>query len=117
MQGQQLSQQSYLNASDIRPKHTNASFIENYSPTVSLKNEQKEGRLMRDIKQIIATQSSKSLRPKLSVHDFILGRELGQGKFGTVYQAIHKKTNFLVALKKISKSSIKSNYLIDQFLL
>lgn len=73
---------------------------------------------MRDIKQIIATtQSAKSVGPKLSIHDFILGRELGQGKFGTVYQAIHKKTNFLVALKKISKSSIKSNYLIDQFLL
>lgn len=118
----ELAQYSYLNASDIRQKYGNhnASFaIENYSPTVSLKDkEQKEGKLMRDIKQIIATtHSAKPAKPKLCIHDFMLGRELGQGKFGTVYQAIHKKTNFLVALKKISKSSIKSNYLIDQFLL
>lgn len=118
-----LSHYSYLNASDIRPKYSNQNAsmaIENYSPTVSLKSKepQKEVKLMRDIKQIISTtQSVKSAKPKLSIHDFILGRELGQGKFGTVYQAIHKKTNFLVALKKISKTSIKSNYLIDQFLL
>lgn len=38
VQARDLSQYSYLNASDIRQKYTNASFIENYSPTVSLKN-------------------------------------------------------------------------------
>lgn len=38
VQARDLSQYSYLNASDIRQKYTNSSFIENYSPTVSLKN-------------------------------------------------------------------------------
>jgi serine/threonine protein kinase len=47
----------------------------------------------------------------------MLGKALGEGKFGTVYQAVHKETKFLVALKKITKLSIKSNYMIDQFLL
>ena len=34
-----------------------------------------------------------------------------------VYLAVHKETKFLVALKKITKQSIKSNYMIEQFLL
>jgi len=42
---------------------------------------------------------------------------LGEGKFGMVYLAVHKETKFLVALKKITKQSIKSNYMIEQFLL
>ncbi len=47
----------------------------------------------------------------------MIGKSLGEGKFGTVYQAVHKKSRFLVVLKKISKKSIKSSLMIDQFLL
>lgn len=38
------------------------------------------------------------------IDDFKIGRKLGEGKFGCVYQAIHKKTGFLFALKKMKKS-------------
>lgn len=41
---------------------------------------------------------------------------MGEGKFGQVYQAFHKDTNSLYALKKISKKVIKTNMMIDQLL-
>ena len=43
-------------------------------------------------------------------------KELGEGKFGVVYQAFHKKTNSLYAIKKISKKVIKANLMVDQLL-
>lgn len=51
------------------------------------------------------------------VNGFILGKKLGEGRFGSVFQATHKNTGFIVALKKISKSLIKSNNMVDQFTL
>ena len=42
---------------------------------------------------------------------------MGEGKFGTVYQAIHKPTKSLYALKKVPKDMIKSHLMIDQFCL
>jgi aurora kinase len=54
---------------------------------------------------------------KISIKDFKIGKCLGNGRFGKVYQAIEKNTGFLVALKKISKETIKSNKLEDQFAL
>lgn len=77
---------------------------------------------MKDIKVMAELKKDKSstnhfAQKKLTIHDFELGKSLGEGKFGTVYQAVHKETRFLVALKKITKMSIKSNYMIDQFLL
>ena len=50
--------------------------------------------------------------PKLN--DFIVGQCKGEGRFGKVYMAIHKKTGFLCALKKIRKDAVK--YMIDQFI-
>jgi serine/threonine protein kinase len=50
----------------------------------------------------------------MSIKDFKIGKCLGNGRFGKVYQAIEKNTGFLVALKKISKETIKSNKLEDQ---
>ena len=41
---------------------------------------------------------------------------MGEGKFGQVYQAFHKKTNSFYALKKIKKQVIKSSLMIDQVL-
>lgn len=37
------------------------------------------------------------------MNDFTLVNKLGNGKFATVYLAIHNKTGFLVALKIMSK--------------
>ena len=53
----------------------------------------------------------------MSLHDFELKKSLGEGKFGQVYQAFHKATGFWVAIKKISKSVIKSNKLRSKLLL
>lgn len=53
----------------------------------------------------------------LTITDFELKKNLGEGKFGIVYQAFHKQTNSLFALKKISKAMIKSHMMEDQFLL
>jgi hypothetical protein len=53
----------------------------------------------------------------VSISDFFLGRNLGEGKFGTVYQAFDRRTKGVYALKKIPKSTIKSNWMIDQFIL
>ena len=41
------------------------------------------------------------------IDNYQMGKMLGEGKFGQVYQAIHKKTGMLVALKKIPKSIIR----------
>lgn len=42
----------------------------------------------------------------MTIRDFDLGEQLGSGKFGDVYRAIHKKTGTLYAVKKIFKSTI-----------
>jgi serine/threonine protein kinase len=57
------------------------------------------------------------MNKKLSINDFVMGRNLGEGKFGTVYQAFEKKAKSVYALKKIPKSTIKSHWMIDQFVL
>lgn len=38
-------------------------------------------------------------RKKFTIDDFDIGRPLGKGKFGNVYLAREKKTQFIVALK------------------
>ena len=53
----------------------------------------------------------------MSLNDFKLGKTLGEGKFGTVYQATHKKSGFIFALKKVPKDMIKSHLMVDQFVL
>lgn len=54
---------------------------------------------------------------KLSMDDFSIGKTLGQGKFGQVMVARHRKTCSLFALKKIPKAMIKSHMMIDQLAL
>jgi serine/threonine protein kinase len=53
----------------------------------------------------------------LNINDFILGKSLGEGKFGIVYQAYDKITKSLFALKKVPKEIIKSHWMTDQFVL
>jgi len=45
------------------------------------------------------TTSNKNLR----IEDFQLGPCKGEGRFGKVYPAIHKKTGWLLAIKQIKK--------------
>ena len=49
--------------------------------------------------------NEKILKPKLE--DFEVGQTLGKGRFAEVKLARHKKTGYLVALKKISKMDLR----------
>jgi serine/threonine protein kinase len=51
-----------------------------------------------------------------SIYDFSLLKNLGEGKFGTVVQAMHRATNSIYAIKKILKKNIKNNAMIDQLI-
>lgn len=45
---------------------------------------------------------------KFSLEDFEIGSKIGKGKYGDVYVAREVRTNFLVALKVLSKSAIRN---------
>ena len=55
-------------------------------------------------------------RKKWKIEDFNLGRALGKGRFGNVYLAKEKKTNYVVALKIMFKKDIRDNELQHQVL-
>lgn len=42
----------------------------------------------------------------VEISDFLLGKKLGEGKFGEVFVARHRKTGFLCALKRINRSNL-----------
>ena len=52
----------------------------------------------------------------VSLRDFELGKSLGSGKFGDVFQCRHKATNTFYALKKIFKSTILEYDMVQQFM-
>ena len=54
-----------------------------------------------NIKQKIKEILIKSKIPKINIEEYTLYGELGEGSYGTIYQAINNKTNKKYALKKI----------------
>lgn len=66
-----------------------------------LPNQPKSASITRKISDF--SSSSSITGSKMEIHDFVLGKTLGQGKFGVVYQATHKNSGWLVALKKVPK--------------
>lgn len=68
---------------------------------------------------VTSPMSKKQSKPVeyIEINNFILGKSLGEGKFGIVYQAFHKPTKWLYAIKKIPKQMIKSHFMEDQFIL
>lgn len=44
---------------------------------------------------------------KFKNSDFEFGQRLGKGKFGDVYLAREKRTNFITAIKVLDKTSIR----------
>ena len=46
-----------------------------------------------------------------------MGKKLGEGKFGLVNLARHKRTGLVVALKKIPKQMIQSHFMVNQLAL
>lgn len=53
----------------------------------------------------------------MSIQDFKLGKKLGEGRFGTVFMAIHKPTGSIFALKRVPKATLKQSLMVDQFAL
>ena len=51
------------------------------------------------------------------MEDFQIGKNLGEGKFGQVMIAKHKRSGSVIALKKIPKAMIKSHFMIEQLTL
>lgn len=91
--GKLLFMNQSLGGNKSKQLYDNIDFkTEAYSPR--LKN---QGNLAKSM--IARTQSTKD--PDLN--DFIIGECKGEGRFGKVYMAVHKKTGFLCALKKIKK--------------
>jgi serine/threonine protein kinase len=51
----------------------------------------------------------------MCLNDFLVGKKLGEGRFGSVFTVVHKSTGAIFALKKIPKSVLKEHMMIDQF--
>jgi hypothetical protein len=68
---------------------------DSYSSVLSLKKESITNKSIRDIRQLAEDKTLKnytiySATKQPTINDFELHKSLGEGKFGTVYQAIHK---------------------------
>jgi len=50
------------------------------------------------------------------VDDFVIGKQLGCGKFGNVFVVKHKLTGFVCALKIIPKEMVKEENIINQLI-
>ena len=55
-----------------------------------------------------------SSMPDLKIEDFQIGSCKGEGRFGKVFPAVHKKSGFLVAIKQIKKEDVR--LMLDQFI-
>jgi serine/threonine protein kinase len=53
----------------------------------------------------------------MSLNDFLQGKKLGEGRFGSVHMVVHKQTGAIFALKRIPKATLKEHLMIDQFAL
>lgn len=62
-------------------------------------------------------RSSSTNFPHLRIEDFVLVRKIGEGRFGQVYFAQHRKTRTIYALKKINKKMVKSLKMEHQLVL
>lgn len=57
------------------------------------------------------------LLPGMKIRDFVIGKSLGEGRFGSVYQVFHQPTGAIFALKKVPKERIKAMNMVNQFIL
>jgi serine/threonine protein kinase len=50
------------------------------------------------------------------IDDFVVGKFLGEGRFGTVHQVFHKGTGAIFAMKKIPKENVKKLNMVNQLI-
>lgn len=53
---------------------------------------------------------------KISLNDFDSIKNLGSGKYGKVFLARHKETNFIGAIKIVEKKLIMEENIVEQFI-
>lgn len=56
-------------------------------------------------------QEIKPMQRRLCLKDFDMGKKLGRGKFGHVFLAKEKRTNFIVAIKVLTKKQLEGHQL------
>lgn len=61
-----------------------------------------------------AAQTKPQQTKKWSLEDFEIGKALGKGKFGNVYLARERKTQFIVALKVLFKKDLEKHKVFHQ---
>ena len=49
----------------------------------------------------------------MRISDFALGKKLGEGKFGEVFVAQHRKSGFICAIKRIFRSSLDDKMMLQ----
>ncbi|GFR41623.1 hypothetical protein Agub_g2350 [Astrephomene gubernaculifera] len=55
------------------------------------------------------TSAGAATEPRWTINDFDIGKPLGKGKFGNVYLAREKRTQYIVALKVLFKSQLQQS--------
>lgn len=77
---------------------------------------------MRAVKEVSSAllPSRASRRNSVVTHslidDFVVGKFLGEGRFGTVHQVFHKGTGAIFAMKKIPKENVKKLNMVNQLI-
>ena len=54
-------------------------------------------------------------KPKLSIERFKIIKELGKGAYGRVVLAIDRESNFICAIKILSKQDLRDENMVEQF--
>lgn len=89
--------------------------IENLRFEFKLEQPKRQFRNETSLSPVPTRKGNKHEFRELSMRDFELGKLVGSGKFGDVHICRHKPTGFLLALKKVFKSTIKEYGMVEQF--
>lgn len=101
-----------------RPESSKEAVFKNVFPTDSLSNSYGSSKRIKNeeygnegvidpASDWVKKSWNKKKQKKISINDFEQIKDLGSGKYGQVYLARQKKTNFIFALKIIQKKLIK----------
>lgn len=116
--------QSHANTPKTSTPPTNNTSAEKSNPTIHLQTNYPQNQQDRTPKTVSNFQKflanklhstlSKSQFRTPRLCDFEIGPCKGEGRFGKVYPALHKRTGFLVAIKKIRKDAVRG--ILNQFI-
>lgn len=119
--------QSQTNTPKTSTPRTNTTSTEKINININIgpsnfdghQNQNHTPRTVSNFQKFLAKKLNSTLSPKpqakpLHLNDFEIGPCKGEGRFGKVYPAWHKRTGFLVAVKKIKKEAVRG--MLKQFI-